>query len=110
MTNSAAHPSDRRAPFTAWDDIARLFTDHLEVQRFNQLPPHHRAAAWKERRKHAPCSEAVPPAWGLDALYLRHPDESNYCDRLQQCDAMARTDSRERLVVISPLVIRALVG
>ena len=84
MTNGAAHPPDRRAPFTAWDDIARLFTDHLEVQRFNQLPPHHRAPAWNERRKHAPCSEAVPPAWGLDALYLRHPDERSYCDRLRQ--------------------------
>jgi hypothetical protein len=58
------------------------------VQRFNQLPPHHRATAWNERRKHgtkqAPWSEAVPPAWNLDALYLRHPNERGYCDRLRQ--------------------------
>jgi hypothetical protein len=44
----------------------------------------HRATAWNERRKHAPWSEAVPPAWDLDALYLRHPDEREYCDRLRQ--------------------------
>jgi hypothetical protein len=84
MTSGAIYAPDRRPPFTSWDDIARLFTDHLEVQRFNQLPPHHRATAWNERRKHAPWSEAVPPAWDLDALYLRHPDEQGYCDRLRQ--------------------------
>jgi hypothetical protein len=37
MTSGAIYPPDRRPPFTSWDDIARLFTDHLEVQRFNQL-------------------------------------------------------------------------
>jgi hypothetical protein len=84
MTSSATYRPDRRPPFTSWDDIARLFTDHMEVQRFKQLTPHHRATAWNERRKHAPWSVAVPPAWDLDALYLRHPDERGYCDRLRQ--------------------------
>jgi hypothetical protein len=84
MTSGATYPPDRRPPFTSWDDITRLFTDHLDMQRFNQLPPHHRATAWNKRRKHAPWSEAVPPAWDLDALYLRHPDERGYCDRLRQ--------------------------
>jgi hypothetical protein len=84
VTSGATYPPDRRPPFPSWDDIARLFTDHLEVERFTQLPPHHRAMAWNERRKHAPWSEAVPPAWDLDALYLRHPDERGYCDRLRQ--------------------------
>jgi hypothetical protein len=84
MTSGATYPPDRRPPVTSWNDIARLFTDHLEVQRFNQLPPHHRATAWNERRKHAPWSEAMPPAWDLDALYLRHPDERGYCDRFLQ--------------------------
>mgnify|MGYP003487330500 FL=1 len=84
MTSGAAYPPDRRPPFTSWDDIARLFTDHLEVQRFHQLPVHHRATAWNERRKHAPWSEVVPPTWDLDALYLRHPEERGYCDLLRQ--------------------------
>jgi hypothetical protein len=36
---------------------------------------------WKERRKHSPFSDTVPPVWDLDALYLRHPDERAYCER-----------------------------
>jgi hypothetical protein len=84
MKSGATYPPDRRPPFTSWDDIARLFTELVEVQHFNQLPPQHRSKAWNERRKHAPCSEAVPPARDLDALYLRHPDEREYCDRLRQ--------------------------
>jgi hypothetical protein len=84
MASGATYPPDRRPPLKSWDDIARLFTDHLEVQRFSQLPPHNRASAWNERRKHAPWSEAVPPAWGLDALYFRHPGERGYCDHLRQ--------------------------
>jgi hypothetical protein len=70
MTSGATYLPDRRPPFTSWDDIARLFTDHLEVQRFNQVPPQHRATAWNERRKHAPWSEAVTPAKSADLLRI----------------------------------------
>jgi hypothetical protein len=71
-----------RLPFTSWEDISRLFTEHLEVRRFLQLSPSKRSSSWKERRKHAPFSEAVPPVWDLDALYIRHPAERAYCERL----------------------------
>jgi hypothetical protein len=39
---------------------SRPFTEHLEVRRFLQLPSSKRSSTWKERRKHAPFSEAVP--------------------------------------------------
>jgi hypothetical protein len=49
-----------RLPFTSWEDISRLFTEHLEVRRVLQLPWSKRSSTWRERRKHAPFSEAVP--------------------------------------------------
>jgi hypothetical protein len=61
-----------RLPLTSWEDISRLFTEHLEVRRFLQLPSSKRSSTWRERRKHAHFSEAVPPVWDLDTLYLRH--------------------------------------
>jgi hypothetical protein len=73
-----------RVPFTLWEDISRLFTEHLEVRRFLQLPSSKRPSITKVRRKHAPFSEAVPPVWDLDALYLRHLDERAYCERLRR--------------------------
>jgi hypothetical protein len=73
-----------RLPFTSWEDISRLFTEHLEVRRFFQLPSSKRSSTWRERRKHAPFSETVPPVWDVDALYLRHPDERAYCERLRR--------------------------
>jgi hypothetical protein len=87
MSSITAYPLDtsggQRLPFTSLEDISRLFTEHLEVHRFVQLPPSKRSSTWKERRKHAPFSEAFPPVWNLDALHLRHPDERAYCERLR---------------------------
>jgi hypothetical protein len=54
----------QRLPFT-WEDISRIFTEHLKVRRFLQLPPSKQPSTWKERRKHVPISEAVPPVWDL---------------------------------------------
>jgi hypothetical protein len=34
------------------------------------------------RRKHAPCCTKITPAWGLDCIYLRLPEEENYARRL----------------------------
>jgi hypothetical protein len=88
MHSCTAYPPDtsggQRFPFTSWEDFSRLFTEHLDVRRFLQLPPSKRSSTWKERRKHAPFSEEVPPVWDLDALYLRHPDERAYCERLRR--------------------------
>jgi hypothetical protein len=83
MTSGATYPPDRRPPShpgmilrdsppTTWRCSAAT------------LPPHLRATAWNERRKHAPWSEAVPPSWDLDALYLLHPDERGYFDCIRQ--------------------------
>jgi hypothetical protein len=73
-----------RLLFTSWEDISSLFTEHLEVRRFLQMPSSKRSSTWRERRKHAPFSEAVPPVWDFDALYLRHSDERAYCERLRR--------------------------
>jgi hypothetical protein len=85
---------------------ARLFTDNLEVQRFNKLPQHHRATAWNELRKHAPWYEAVAPAWDMDALSFCHPDEQEYCDRLQELrvDASLTSISTDLVCIPSPWV------
>jgi hypothetical protein len=74
----------QRLQLTSWEDISRLFTEHLEVRLFLQLPPSKQPSSWNERRKHAPFSVAVPPGWDLDFLYLRHPDERASCESLRR--------------------------
>jgi hypothetical protein len=69
-------------PFTPWDEIARNHPQHLEVQRFTRYQGTERSAAWLSRRSHAPCDIAISTSWGLDALYLRHEDEWQYCERI----------------------------
>jgi hypothetical protein len=91
---------------TSWEGISRLFTEHLEVRRFLQLPRSRQLTTWKERRKHAPFSEAVPPVWDLDALYLRHPDERAYCECLRRLpvDSSLTSLSLELVCIDSPWV------
>jgi hypothetical protein len=64
MSSFSAYPPDTRGgqilPLTSWEGISRLFTEHLEFRRFQQLPASKRSSNWKERRKRGPCSEAVP--------------------------------------------------
>jgi hypothetical protein len=95
-----------RLPFISWEDISRLFTEHLEFHRFLQLPSSKRYSTWKERRKHARFSEAVPPVWDFDALYLRHSDERAYCERLRRLkvDPSLTSVSLDLVCLDSPLV------
>jgi hypothetical protein len=110
MSAFPSYPLDtnggNRLPLTSWEDISRLFTEHLEVRRFLQLPRSRQPTTWKERRKHAPFSEAVHPVWDLDALYLRHPDERAYCERLRRLPVdSSRTSLSVKLVFLdSPWV------
>jgi hypothetical protein len=48
----------------------------------------------------------VPPALDLDALYLRHPDERGYCDRLRKLlvDASLTSICTDMVCLPSPLV------
>jgi hypothetical protein len=69
-------------PFATWPNVRDSFPDHLEVQRFNALPAHQQENTWRDRRRHAPCDMEVSPAWDLDALYLRAPEEESYARNL----------------------------
>jgi hypothetical protein len=110
MSSFPSYPLDPiggpRLPFTSWEDISRLFTEHLEVRRFLQLSSSKRSSTWRERRKHAPFSEAVPPVWDLDALYLRHSDERAYCERLRRLkvDSSLTSVYLDLVCLDSPLV------
>jgi hypothetical protein len=110
MSTFPSYPLDPvggpRLPFTSWEDISRLFTEHLEVRRFFQLPSAKRSSTWRERRKHAPFSETVPPVWDLDALYLRHSDERAYCERLRRLkvDSSLTSVSLDLVCLDSPSV------
>jgi hypothetical protein len=48
----------------------------------------------------------VPPVWDLDALYLRHPDERAYCERLRRLpvDTTLTSLSLELVCLDSPWV------
>jgi hypothetical protein len=70
-------------PFATWPNVRDSFPDYLEVQRFNALPAHQQENAWRDRRRHAPCDMEVSPAWDLDALYLRAPEEESYARNLR---------------------------
>jgi hypothetical protein len=91
-----------RQPFTPCNDIVQRFPAHLAVQRFLKLPAGERNRLWMQRRAHAPCSEEIPTSWGLDALYLRHPSEREYCDRLRLLSIdPAAADLSSRIVCYS---------
>jgi hypothetical protein len=70
-------------PFSPWEEISQRVPAHLEVQRFNRLPPERRALSWNRWRAHAPCDVPVPREWNLDALYFRFPEEGEYARRLK---------------------------
>jgi hypothetical protein len=50
--------------------------DCWDAQRIAAIPTgERRDKAWLARRKHAPCCTKIPPAWGLDCIYLRLSEE-----------------------------------
>jgi hypothetical protein len=73
-----------RRPFTPWAVISERHPTHLEVRRFMALPPGKREDFWFRRRRHAPLDDRLPEEWQLDAIYLRHREERQYCERLRR--------------------------
>ena len=110
MSSFPSYPRDtsggKRLQFSSWEDISHLFTEHSEVHWFLQLPRSRHPTTWKERRKHAPFSEAVPPVWDLYPLHFRHPDERAYCERLRRLpvDSSLTSISVELVCLNSPWV------
>jgi hypothetical protein len=83
----------RRMPFKTWAAERDVNVLCLDRVRFDSVPvtvgqgdlrrmPTSPQMAWEARRKHAPCSVPIPPAWGMDALYLRESGEESYVRRL----------------------------
>jgi hypothetical protein len=71
-------------PCLSWDEVQKLCSGHLEVQRFLRLRKGIRASAWYQRRSHAPCDLDVPTDWGLDSLYFRHACKEEYGRQLRE--------------------------
>jgi hypothetical protein len=73
-----------RRPFTPWAVISERHPTHLEVRRFMALPSGKREDFWFRRRRHAPLDDRLPEEWQLDAIYWRHREERQYCERLRR--------------------------
>jgi hypothetical protein len=80
---------DGRVALQPWQVDRTHAPDCWDAQRIAALiTGERRDKAWLARRKHAPCYTKVPPAWGLDCIYLHLPEEETMrgasapcCDR-----------------------------
>jgi hypothetical protein len=85
-----------RVPFKPWATERLVNESCFDRKRFDAKPtrvllPHDQVRgrhssspqlAWDARRRHAPCSIAIPELWGMDCLYGRLDGEEAYIRRL----------------------------
>jgi hypothetical protein len=71
------------AAFQPWTADQQHAPKCWDVKRLLAVPtPERREKAWRAKRRHAPCSNRIPPEWGLDCIYLRYREEAGYAQRL----------------------------
>jgi hypothetical protein len=63
------------------------------INRFAKTTGERRDKAWLAGRKYAPCYKRVTPAWGLNCIYLRLPEEKTYARHLSALLRQATLDT-----------------